>query len=48
MMQDCIVAEYTGRMAYAEDAHEMVRKLCLLYNGKALIESNKKGWFAHF
>ena len=48
MMQDCIVAEYTGRTPYAEDAHEIVRKLCILYNGKALIESNKKGWFAYF
>lgn len=48
MMQDCIVAEYTGRTPYAEDAHEIVRKLCILYNGKVLIESNKKGWYAYF
>lgn len=48
LFTDSIVAEYTGRMAYADDAHEMARKLCLLYNAKCMFESNKKGWYAYF
>lgn len=47
LFTDLIVAEYTGRTNYANDAHEMVRKLCKFYNGKALYESNKKGLFAY-
>ena len=45
---DRIVAEYTGRMAFADDNFEMVRLLCMFYNGKCLYESNKKGIFAYF
>lgn len=45
---DRIVAEYTGRMAFADDNFEMVRLLCMFYNGKCLYESNKKGLFAYF
>lgn len=45
---DRIVAEYTGRMPFADDNFEIVRLLCLFYNGKCLYESNKKGIFAYF
>ncbi|MBQ7430713.1 MAG: hypothetical protein IJV29_18705 [Butyrivibrio sp.] len=45
---DRIVAEYTGRQAFADDNFEIVRLLCLFYNAKCLYESNKKGIFAYF
>ena len=45
---DNIVAEYTGRHAFAEDNYEIVRKLCLFYNARCLYESNKKGLYAYF
>ena len=45
---DSIVAEYTGRQAFADDNYETVRKLCLFYNAKCLYESNKKGIYAYF
>ena len=45
---DQIVAEYTGRKQLADENYEIVRKLCLFYNGKCLYESNKKGIFAYF
>ena len=45
---DNIVAEYTGRQSFAEENFEIVRLLCLFYNGKCLYESNKKGIFAYF
>lgn len=45
---DKIVAEYTGRQAFADDNFEIVRLLCLFYNAKCLYESNKKGIFAYF
>lgn len=45
---DKIVAEYTGRQAFAEDNFEIVRLLCLFYNAKCLYESNKKGIYAYF
>ena len=45
---DKIVAEYTGRQAFADDNYEIVRLLCLFYNAKCLYESNKKGIFAYF
>lgn len=48
LFTDKIVAEYTGRQAYADDNFEIVRKLCLFYNAKCLYESNKKGIFAYF
>ena len=43
-----IVAEYTGRQAFADDNFEIVRLLCLFYNATCLYESNKKGIFAYF
>jgi hypothetical protein len=48
LFTDRIVAEYTGRQAFAEDNFEIVRLLCLFYNAKCLYESNKKGLFAYF
>jgi hypothetical protein len=45
---DKIVAEYTGRQAFADDNFEIVRLLCLFYNATCLYESNKKGIFAYF
>ena len=45
---DRIVAEYTGRMPFADDNFEVVRLLCLFYNARCLYESNKKGIFAYF
>lgn len=37
---DQIAAEYTGRYPLADDCHEMVRKLCLFYNARALYEAH--------
>lgn len=48
LFTDRIVAEYTGRQAYADDNFEIVRKLCLFYNARCLYEQNKKGLFAYF
>ena len=45
---DRIVAEYTGRQIYADDGYEIVRLMCMFYNGKCLYESNIKGPFAYF
>lgn len=48
LFTDKIVAEYTGRQSYADDNYEIVRLLCLFYNGYCLYESNKKGIYAYF
>ena len=45
---DQIVAEYTGRMDFADDMHELARKLALFYNCKILYENNIKGLYAYF
>lgn len=45
---DRIVAEYTGRTMFADDLYEVVRKVCLFYNCKVMIESNIKGYFGYF
>ena len=47
LFTDRIVAEYTGRQAFAEDNYEIVRLLCLFYNAKCMYESNKKGIYAY-
>lgn len=44
---DDLVAEYTGRTGFADEAHDMVLKLCIFYNAKALYESNKKGLYSY-
>lgn len=45
---DNIVAEYTGRPMFVDDFFEIVRRLCIFYNGKVNYENNKKGLFAYF
>lgn len=45
---DRIVAEYTGRPMFIDDLNEICRKLCLFYNGKVMVENNKKSTFAYF
>lgn len=47
LFTDKIVAEFTGRTDFADDMHEIVRKLCLFYNGKILYESNVKGCYSY-
>ena len=47
LFTDKIVAEFTGRTDFADDTHEIVRKLCLFYNGKVLYESNIKGYYSY-
>ena len=44
---DNLAAEYTGRTNFADEAHDMVLKLCIFYNAKALYESNKKGLYSY-
>lgn len=48
LFTDKIVAEYTGRPAFADEGHEMLRKLCLYYNATACYEQNLKGIYAYF
>ena len=48
MWTDQVVAEYTGRPMLAEDFYEVVRRLCIYYNGQANYESNIKGLFGYF
>ncbi len=45
---DEIVAEYTGRPAYAEDYYEQFRLLLLFYDARCNYENNKKGLFGYF
>lgn len=46
--EDTLVAEYTGRPAFAEDLYEKVRLLCLFYNTRCMYEQNLKGTFSYF
>lgn len=48
LFTDKIVAEYTGRMPFAEDNFEMTRLLGLFYNASIMVEANKKGYYSHF
>lgn len=45
---DRIVAEYTGRPAFADEFYEIARRMCLFFNGRMNYENNKKGLFAYF
>lgn len=45
---DRIIAEYTGRPMFADDLNEIARKMCLFYNGRIMVENNKKNTFAYF
>ena len=40
LFTDRIVAEYTGRQAFADDNYEIVRLLCLFYNAKCMYEAH--------
>lgn len=48
MFTDRIVAEYTGRPTFANEAHELARKLCIFYNATACYESNLHGLYSYF
>ena len=43
-----IVAEYTARPETSKDYYEIVRRLLLYYNARALYENEKKGIFDYF
>ncbi len=45
---DRVVAEYTGRPMFVDDLNEICRRLCMFYNGKVMVENNKKNTFAYF
>lgn len=45
---DRIVAEYTGRPMFADDLNEIARKMCIFYNGRIMVECNKKNTFSYF
>lgn len=45
---DQIAAEYTGRFPFADDCHELARKLAFFYNARILYENNLKGLYAYF
>lgn len=48
LFTDRIVAEYTGRMPFAEDNFEQLRLLGLFYNARIMVEANKKGYYGYF
>ena len=48
LFTDNVIAEYTGRMEYAEENYEISRLLCMFYNCQMLYESNIKGTFSYF
>lgn len=45
---DKLVAEYTGRPAFADDFYQIVWLLCRYYNAKCMYENNLKGLFTFF
>lgn len=45
---DRIVAEYTGRLPFANSLYELVRQACLYYNCKCMYENNLKGIYSYF
>lgn len=48
LFNDKIVAQYTGRQPFADDNYEILYLLCIFYNATALVEANKKGYYAYF
>ena len=48
LFTDKIVAEYTGRKDFAEDAYEVTRRLCMFYNARCLYENNISGLYGYF
>ena len=45
---DSVVCEYTGRLEFADDQYEIIRKILLFFNARCLYENNKKGIYAYF
>lgn len=48
LWNDTIVAEYTGRLDFADDCYEVIRRMLLFYNATALYENNLKGIYTYF
>lgn len=48
LFTDKIVAEYTGRLPFADDNFEMLRLLGLFYKATIMVEANKKGYYSYF
>lgn len=48
LFTDRIVAEYSGRPRYAEDAYEISLRMLEFYNAQANYEQNLKGLFSYF
>ena len=48
LFTDEIVAEYTGRMDFADDSYEQIRLLLMFYEAEANYEANKKGIYGYF
>ena len=45
---DTIVCEYTGRLDFADDCYEVIRRMLIFYNATALYENNLKGIYSYF
>ena len=45
---DTLAASYIGRPPMSDDLYELLRKMCIFYNGKCMYENNAKGCFAYF
>ena len=45
---DTLAASYIGRPPMSDDLYELLRKMCVFYNGKCMYENNAKGCFAYF
>lgn len=48
LWNDTIVCEYTGRLDFADDCYEVIRRMLLFYNATALYENNLKGIYTYF
>lgn len=48
LFTDKIVAEFTGRLPFADDNFEMLRLLGLFYKATIMVEANKKGYYSYF
>ena len=48
LFTDRIVAEFTGRMPFADDNFEIMRLLAVFYNATVMVEANKKGYYSYF
>jgi hypothetical protein len=48
VLNERIVAEYTGRPATAEEFYEIARRMLMYYNARCNYENNLKGMFTYF